>query len=309
MISTRLVRLAFLAPALLALSTLAPRTAAVASPGLLPAASAGAKQGASSRPVVQEEVVKMTASDGQAVPGWYREAKPKEAKEGWRKQAHAVVLLHMYRSDHTAWEPILGKFAKQGVSTLAIDMRGHGANTRGPKNEDLAKRMVERDEALFQSMYKDAFAAIAMLEKRGFQRGHISLLGASVGCSVAIDAARRMDGLGPVAVMTPGLNYLGVNTEEQIKEWGTRELLIVTSTEEAGFGPAPLRDALRAAYAERKESSPEAVDHLTYWEIDQEGIHGTRMFGKVDGIEGRIVDWFVEHFAERAEPTSRPTAR
>ena len=291
-------------------STASVASASTASTAVASASSAAADEGASSRPAVREVAVKMTAEDGQAVPGWYREAKPagtKAGDEAWRSKAHAVVFLHMYRSDHLAWAPILPVFEKLGVSTLTIDMRGHGENTRGPKGEDLAKSAVDRDEALFQAMYKDAFAAIALLEKQGFQRRHISLMGASVGCSVAIDAARRMDGLGPVAVMTPGLNYLGVNTREQIKEWGTRDLLILTSEEESGNGPAPLRDALRDAYAKRKASSPKAADHLTYWQIEQTGIHGTRMFGKVEGIEQRIVDWFAARFAEegKEKPASK----
>lgn len=272
--------------------------------------------GASSRPVAALPAARelaLKAEDGQAVPGWLIEAPPVGAKTGdtsWRAKGDALVLLHMFRSDHTAWEPILGELARRGITTLSIDMRGHGKNLTGPGGEDLGKRVVERDEATFRSMYKDAFAAIDWLTKAGYQPAHIGLFGASVGCSVAIDAAHRREGLGPVAVLTPGVNYLGVNSEEHLKDWGSRRLLIVSSAEEAPGGPALLVAQLERQFKQRKAKDPKAEDGVTYMVIDQSGIHGTRMFGKVEGIEATLAGWFEEEFAKLPDeaPSSRPVA-
>ena len=201
---------------------------------------------------VETVELELKAEDGQRVPGWFRSTPKLSAPElslggtlALRKSTPAVVLLHMYRSDHTAWKSILDDFEAAGIATLAIDMRGHGSNTKGPKGEDLAKRSVDRDPVLFNEMWMDALAAVTWLHDQGYVPGNIGLLGASVGCSVAIDAARRTDSLTKVAVMTPGVGYLGVDTVKQLEQWGRRDLLILTSSEEAPGGPSPRYGCVR----------------------------------------------------------------
>ena len=54
--------------------------------------------------------------------------------------------------------------------------------------------------------------------------------------------------------------------------------------ETLGVSRGPIREAL----SKREES------RVTYWLLDQKGVHGTRMFGKVKGIEERVMDWFKE---------------
>lgn len=263
-----------------------------------------------SRPTTETRKLELAASDSQVVPGWLREASPDKATENdttWRETTDAVVLLHMFRSDHTAWEPILAKFEERGITTLAIDMRGHGENLKGPEGEDLGAKVRGRDADTFRAMHRDALAAVDWLIEQGYTAGNIGLLGASVGCSIAIDTSIRREGLGPVGVLTPGLNYLGVNSEEHIATWGTRDLLIVTSEEESEGGPAPLRAALMKQHELRKKKTPTAEDHVAYWVLPESSIHGTRMFGAVDGIEKRIVSWFDEQFDASTTATSRPS--
>ncbi len=268
-------------------------------------------------PAVGTRKLELIAEDKQAVPGWLRQPQPEGTTlhdEEWVKTANAVVLLHMFRSDHAAWEPILSEFDKRGITTLAIDMRGHGENLKGPEGEDLQSKVRGRDADTFRAMYRDANAAIDWLVEHGYSADRIGLLGASVGCSVAIDTARRRDEHGPVGVLTPGLNYLGVNSEEHIRSWGTRDLLIVTSEEEAEGGPAPLRAALNEQFEARRKREPKTEDHVTYWVLKEESVHGTRMFGSVKGIEARVANWFEEHFKPLTKKapekaTSRPTDR
>jgi pimeloyl-ACP methyl ester carboxylesterase len=312
------LRLALLASVLSVSPFLAISSARAAGPSTLGDGDATSRPVA---PAVSVQKLALVAKDGQKVPGWLHEAPPAEVKAGdtsWRKDAHAVVLLHMFRSDHEAWDPILPELKKSGITALAIDMRGHGENVKGPKGEDLARLVVARDEDLFRSMYMDAFAAIDKLEALGYEPSHIGLFGASVGCSVAIDAAHRREGLGPVAVLTPGLNYLGVNSEEHLKEWGTRRILIVSSVEEAPGGPAILMGQLKRQFLERKRKDPMTTDGVTYLALPETRIHGTNMFGAVDDIEARLVGWFEDSFAEAdaevaAEaaggPTSQPLRR
>jgi hypothetical protein len=95
---------------------------------------------------------------------------------------------------------------------------------------------------------------------------------------VAIDAASRDQRILGVCVMTPGKNYLGVDTMADLAAYGDRPLLILSSKQEAGVGASAIKAKLGA--------TAELVL------CDEKGVHGTRMFGKVAGVEDRIVKWF-----------------
>ncbi|MCP3914292.1 MAG: hypothetical protein GY711_01915 [bacterium] len=193
------------------------------------------------------------------------------------------------------------------MSVLALDLRGHG--TSAP---ELAPRVQARDSVLFNAMHADVAGAFESLTSVGADTTRVALAGASVGCSVAIDSAGRMpDAFRSVCVMTPGASYLGVDTIEDIGDWPGLPTLVLTSNEEREK-VEPVADAL-------KEKAPETTQYRV---VDGTRIHGTRMFGKVDGIEDAIVSFFretlvtpdltVPHFAaddERENTTGsvRPT--
>lgn len=193
------------------------------------------------------------------------------------KGAPAVVALHMYRSDRSAWGPVAKPLNDAGIDLLAIDLRGHGDSVEQGE-EDLSVRVAERDPTLFNEMWRDAHAAMDFLVARGADPRRIAFLGASVGCSVAIDAAVQRDEVRGVLLMTPGLGYLGVPTKQHIRDYGSRPMKILSSTEEAQVGATAIGDAV----------GPTCSVDL----IEKRNIHGTRMFGTVVGIEERIANWF-----------------
>lgn len=228
--------------------------------------------------------VEFQTADGVTIHGWYIHAGDHEVDRSQLAQVPAVVLLHMNRGRKEDWEPLFLALRERGIASLAVDMRGHGESTKGAKGEDLARRVAERDPELYRSMWQDAAAAVRWLEEFGHKAERIGLAGASVGCSVAIDAARRDSRLQVVAALTPGENYLGVPTMEHLKDWGERALLVVTSEEEAPKGPKAIYELL----SRREEARVEL------WTLKEKEIHGTRMFGRVSGIEDRLAAWFAE---------------
>jgi len=143
--------------------------------------------------------------DGILIHGWYIHTGAHDVvhaeDESFFAQYSAVVLLHAYRGSKEDWGPIIREFFDREVAALAIDMRGHGDSTVGIDGEDLSIRVRDRDEPLFNSMWQDATAAVDWLVSKGHRKDRIAILGASVGCSVAIDAARRDPELRVVGVL------------------------------------------------------------------------------------------------------------
>jgi pimeloyl-ACP methyl ester carboxylesterase len=216
-------------------------------------------------------VVKLKTADGLTLEAdWY------PGGEGMP----GIVGLHMYPSDRTSWKPLAEK-RPAGFHFLAVDLRGYGGSrTQGGK--DLSELVKKRDPALFAAMWQDALAGVNFLRDEGkCDRKRIGLVGASVGCSVAIDATiRRGQDVAGVCVLTPGKDYLGVPTMDHVKTWREQPLLLLSSEEESEGGARPIAAALG------KKTEVELSI------VPGEKIHGTNMFGKVAGIEERVASWF-----------------
>jgi len=216
------------------------------------------------------EVVKFKTADKVTIAAdWHA---PPHKKYG------AVIALHMYTNDRRAWKSLAG-FTKQfEVGVLALDMRGYGGSAK-QRRKDWGVRVKDRDEKLFLAMHKDVVAAVKFLRRKGFGPRKIVLIGASLGCSVAIQYAAKSPQIRAAALLTPGKKYFGIDTMAHIKSWGDRPLLIVTSKQEVQSGPRAIYDAI--------PNKRKAALH----QLSQTNIHGTEILAKVSGMPERLMEW------------------
>jgi pimeloyl-ACP methyl ester carboxylesterase len=238
-----------------------------------------------------QETVKLEAEDGQPLAGsWYP---PQGDARG------GVLLLHMYQSSRAAWIPLAPRLAEAGLGVLALDMRGHGAsrNDRDGNPVDITREATADPERNpFLKMAVDAHAGLAFLREHAGSGLPLGIVGASVGCSIALQAGVTWpEEVSAIVLMTPGTDYLGVLSEEHAEQWGDRPALLLCSEEEADAGARPLKQKMESARAELRI-------------VPGTRVHGTRMFGKVDSIEPDIIEWLVENLAgarQVAIPLSR----
>src|SRR5690606_26951690 len=110
--------------------------------------------------------------------------------------------------------------AARGVTTLALDLRGHGASGGAA---DLA------------AMTQDVVAAVRFLSTRpGVRPDGIGIAGASLGANLALLAAAGEPSVGAVAAVSPSLDYRGVRVGgETMKAIGARPVWLAASTEDA----------------------------------------------------------------------------
>lgn len=222
--------------------------------------------------------VTYTTSDGVEIVGDYWT--PIDMK----KPAPAVILLHMYTSQRTAWHPQVVALEYAGFAIMSIDLRGHGDST-GPAAMNLTQRVLDRDATLFNAMNLDVAGAYDWLAKRKeVDLSRIVIIGASVGCSVALDYARRDKSVDAVALLSPGTNYLGVDSLAHIKEYGRRPMLMLTSEEERSRGCDSLHEAAKDAGAS-----------VEFAALPNTEIHGTKMYGKVARVDKRIAAFLKKH--------------
>lgn len=219
------------------------------------------------------ERITLHASDGFPLVGGY------EKVDGGHSSMPAVLLLHMFKRQKESWQPLMVELKRQGISSLAVDLRGHGESRANAAGVDQSFRVDDRDPAFFNEMYQDSLAALAWLRAHGHQK--IGVVGASVGCSVAMHmVAAAKPEIAAMVLMTPGRDYLGIDTMSHLEHWPGLPLLLLTSEEEAERGAKTIYERLQGRGAQ-----------LVIF--DQESIHGTMMFGEVAGVEERISKWLV----------------
>jgi len=194
------------------------------------------------------------------------------------EDAPTIVCLPMYMRDRATYKPLLRPLKEKGFNVLVLDLRGHGESA-----PDLKGRAKARDDSLFNAMHLDVEAAFRFLEKeQGLDPTRIGLVGASVGCSVAVDTTvRNPANVRAVVLLTPGSKYLGVPTLTHLKAWPGTRVFTFTSTEEHEKSKAVM-DALAPFHGS---------NHLV---LPGQRIHGTMMFGQVPAIEETIANFMEE---------------
>ena len=153
------------------------------------------------------------------------------AAEGTPLPVPVVIALPMYRRTRDTYAPVVGPLTARGMAVLALDLRGHGDSAK-QGDENLSQKVESRDPSIFTAMHQDVEGAIAWLAReKHTPKRCIGLLGASVGCSVAIDTAVRDPGdVACVVCLTPGKDYLGVPTMDHIAHWTTGMPLLLVAT-------------------------------------------------------------------------------
>ena len=201
---------------------------------------------------------------------------------GERGPAPMAIVLHMYRSDRSAYAPLVTPLHEAGFAVLAIDLRGHGESA----TTETRDAVLKRDPGLFRKMQDDVRGAYDWLvQQPHVDRARFALVGASVGCSIALQYAAKDRSVDALVCLSPGLNYMGLDAAGELNQITGRKILLLATEDE--------RDA---PYTLQRHSA-EAQVH-----IDQgHKAHGTNMFGVVPGIEREIVAFLK---AAVGEPTT-----
>jgi hypothetical protein len=117
-----------------------------------------------------------------------------------------VILVHQLSSTRDEWGRLLAKLVGR-YEIVAIDMRGHGGSTRGPRGVLQWERFGPDD---WDAAVADVDAAQRWLGERGFAAADCVLVGASIGGSLVVRHAAAHPPAGLV-LLSPGLAYQGLD--------------------------------------------------------------------------------------------------
>lgn len=132
-----------------------------------------------------------------------------------------VVLVHQLGSNRREWKPLVERLARgpNAVTTLAVDLRGHGDSVRGPRDEVVRWSSFGTDPVRWMGTAYDVLAAVSYLRAQGAAR--VVLVGSGIGATAVLLAATgtfppgapsfvppEVQGL---VLFSPGLAYRGVD--------------------------------------------------------------------------------------------------
>lgn len=189
----------------------------------------------------------------------------------------AAILLHMLPADRHSYNDFGPALALAGFNVLALDSRGHGDSR---KHDGGTEDYTSFDARAYNDSVKDIAAAKAFLQDKGADVSRVVLVGASIGANFAlIHAAGDADVKG-VVLLSPGLDYHGVKTEEAMKAFGDRPCYLVASDEDA-----PSAECITAL----KVLNPKAD-----YKMFRNAGHGTNILGAEPKFKDELVDWMGE---------------
>lgn len=183
-----------------------------------------------------------------------------------------VLLLHMMPATRISWLPLSKALNDAGFATLAIDLRGHGESVtlrqaQGDKKQaqgDLDYRNFS--DAEHQASRLDIDAALNFLKSKGFHENMISVIGASIGANLALDAMQRYTGILKGVLLSPGLDYRGVRTEPALHGLAPDQKIWIVAAKEDSYS------------ADSSEALGKARQDLARVTIFEGSEHGTNLF-------------------------------
>ena len=210
--------------------------------------------------VVQPKSEPMTfvASDGLEIQTTY-------ATPGGTAPFPGIILLHMLGRNRQVWEQtgVIDAFRLQGYAVLAIDMRGHG-ETGGERDWVLAREDF--------SMIYDQFVALPEVDET-----KTAVMGGSIGANMSLSLAVDRPAIQTTILLSPGLDYRGVATDDLMTQYGERPIFIVAS-EEDGYA------------ADSSRTLTESATNGTL-ELFNGAGHGTNMFSREPALLELILNW------------------
>lgn len=198
----------------------------------------------------------------------------------------AAILVHALPNTKESWGAFQVILAKRGISSLAIDLRGHGESIHTVEGKTLDYRAFTDEETL-SSLY-DLRGAYDWIRTRGIDREAIAFIGASIGANLCFQLLAEYPTAPAAVLLSPGLNYHGVSIEETIGDICTQQSVWMAASAE---------DDDESVDAAIKIHDGLVVDHKFFKRLRRAG-HGTMILEGDAVISGEIADWVRDRIQE-----------
>ena len=143
-----------------------------------------------------------------------------------------LILQHGLGSNQEEWQPFANKLVREGCGFLSYDARGHGESTfmEDGSNISYTNFGPPAENSNWEKMVSDLDDAVNYLvNEKSTPAKSIGLMGASLGANTVILYAAVNKTIPFIILLSPGLNYAGLQAIPAITEIQKRPVLLVAS--------------------------------------------------------------------------------
>jgi dienelactone hydrolase len=196
---------------------------------------------------------------------------------GANQPGPGVLLLHQCNQQRKTWETLAKELSAIGIHVLTLDYRGYG-ESQGTPVEDMES--ADWKTKFLDKLPSDIDVALEYLESQpGVTRHIIGVGGASCSVNQAIHAAERHTEIKSLVLLSGSTDRKG-----RVFFRGDEKLPALLVAADDDMEVVPMMQWL---FTLSKNPGTRFVRYTT-------GGHGTDLFAAHRGLEGTIVDWFVQ---------------
>ena len=212
--------------------------------------------------VQKMEEIKLQTEDGVTIHSTFYNANSNKG----------VILLHRLAKDRNNWKDFASLLVKNNFSVITLDFRGHGQSTEKFKLNDLTAKD-------FNNMVLDVKTAKDFLVSKKVTS--IGIIGESIGANTALNYAIKDKAIKTVILLSPGLDYRGIKTENSMSEFDERPIFFVAADGDA-YSAESAKKLDMLAFGEKK---------LLIYEGSE---HGIPMLDEKEDLKELIINWLKE---------------
>ncbi len=219
-------------------------------------------------PPVKTVQVSFMTPDGFTLKGDFFPANP---------AAPVVLCLHQFGTNRSEFIGLAKALQCSGINAIAYDARGHGESVLKDGKKVTYETFTDKD---FANMTVDMDSAIKFLRetKKITAKSPIGIVGASIQSSTGLVYASEHPAVKAVVLLSPGLDYHGIDTKGPMSVYGNRPVFMAASINDSG------------SYKAVKELESLARGPLKK-EIFSDAGHGAAMFRKDPSFQDRVAEW------------------
>ena len=185
--------------------------------------------------------------------------------EAGSRPGPGIVLVHMLGRSKDEWVAIAERLQDSGLTTLAVDLRGHGQSAGN--GSDLP------------AMVGDVRAALTWLSTRpSVQPSALAVVGASLGANLAALAAADDPQVRIVAMVSPSLDYRGVRLDAAVMRKLANRAVWMAASAEDPYALRSIRELVSDNGVQEQRLSPVRG-------------HGTSLLKADADLARALVDW------------------
>lgn len=235
---------------------------------LMAALTASAATSKKTKAVIKTVPVSFLTPDGFQLKGDFFPATP---------DAPVVLLLHQLGTNRSEFIGLAKQLQSSGINALAYDARGHGESILKNGGKVSYEAFTDKD---FMDTTVDMASAVRFLRdtKKITAKSPIGIVGASIQSSTGLVYASDHPNVKAVVLLSPGLDYHGIDTKGPMARYGNRPVYLAASINDSGSYKAVKELESIASGAKKKE-------------ILSDGGHGAAMFRKDPGLQDRVAEW------------------